>query len=50
MHFISAFIQRKFALIFIFVHVGLLSSQTSVNGLFFSFAGVSLFHLVSLSS
>lgn len=50
MHFIPAFIQRKIAIIFTFVHVGLLSSQISLNGLFFSFADVSLFHLVSLSS
>lgn len=50
MDFISAFIQCKIALIFTFVHVGLLSSQNSVNGLFFSFADVPLFHLVSFSS
>lgn len=49
MHFNPAFIKHKIAIIFTFVHVGLLSSQISLNGLFFSFADVSLFHLVSLS-
>lgn len=49
MYFISAFIQCKIALILTFVHVGLLSSQISLNGLFFSFVDISLFHLVFLS-